>query len=208
MIERRTWLVIIVLAVIAFAAWMEVWLMRARDTSEDFTGPPRSDYTMNDFTLDALDSEGAHSFTVTGPRMSRRGDDGSVYVTRPNYEIVDNSSNTWKGTSDSAWVDKDGNVMKLEGKVLMHREPTDKAERVDLDTNDLTITTDPKLKDAQGHPVANAPHRNKRMETAAPTRIVETDNTAYGVGMKADLDLKTVELLSDVHIVSMPGKGK
>jgi len=208
MIERRTWLVIAVLALIAFAAWMEVWLMRARDTSEDFTGPPRSDYTMNDFTLDALDSEGAHSFTVTGPRMSRRGDDGSVYVTLPNYEIVDNSSNTWKGTSDSAWVDKDGNVMKLEGKVLMHREPNEKVERVDLDTNDLTITTDPKIKDAQGHPVANAPHRNKRMETAAPTVISETNTVSRSVGMKADLDLKTVELLSDVHIVTMPGKGK
>ena len=206
MIERRTWLVIIVLAVIAFAAWMEVWLMRARDTSEDFTGPPRSDYTMNDFTLDALDSEGAHSFTVTGPRMSRRGDDGSVYVTRPNYEIVDNSSNTWKGTSDSAWVDKDGNVMKLEGHVLMHREPSATVKRVDLDTSDLTITTDPKLKDAQGRPIANAPHRNQRMQTAAPATILEGNDTIYGIGLKADMDLKTMELLSDVHMISLPGK--
>ncbi|MBS0582246.1 MAG: LPS export ABC transporter periplasmic protein LptC [Proteobacteria bacterium] len=206
MIERRTWLVVAVLALIAFAAWMEVWLMRARDTSEDFTGPPRSDYTMNDFTLDALDSEGAHSFTVTGPRMARRGDDGSVYVTRPNYEIVDNSSNTWKGTSESAWVDKDGNVMKLEGKVLMHREPSATAQRVDLDTRDLTITTDPKLKDAKGHPVADAPHRNQRMETAAPTTITETNDTIYGVGMKADMDMKTMELLSNVHMISLPGK--
>jgi len=208
MIERRPWIIVAVLALIAFAAWMEVWLMRARDTSEDFTGPPRSDYTMNDFTLDALDSEGAFSFSVTGPRMARRGDDGSIYVTLPNYEIIDNSSNTWKGTSESAWVDKDGNVMKLEGKVLMHREPTEKVERVDLDTNDLTITTDPKLKDAQGRPVANAPHRDKRMETAAPTVISETNTVSHSVGMKADMDLKTIEFLSNVHIVSLPGKGK
>jgi len=208
MIERRPWLIVAVLALIAFAAWMEVWLMRARDTSEDFTGPPRSDYTMNDFTLDALDSEGAFSFSVTGPRMARRGDDGSIYVTLPNYEIIDNSSNIWKGTSESAWVDKDGNVMKLEGKVLMHREPTEKVERVDLDTNDLTITTDPKLKDAQGRPVANAPHRDKRMETAAPTVISETNTVSHSVGMKADMDLKTIEFLSNVHIVSLPGKGK
>lgn len=208
MIERRPWLIVAVLALIAFAAWMEVWLMRARDTSEDFTGPPRSDYTMNDFTLDALDSEGAFSFSVTGPRMARRGDDGSIYVTLPNYEIIDNSSNIWKGTSESAWVDKDGNVMKLEGKVLMHREPTEKVERVDLDTNDLTITTDPKLKDAQGRSVANAPHRDKRMETAAPTVISETNTVSHSVGMKADMDLKTIEFLSNVHIVSLPGKGK
>ncbi len=205
MIDRRTWLVIVVLALIAFAAWMEVWLMRARNTSDEFVGPPRSDYTMKNFTLDALDSEGAYSFSVTGPRMARRGDDGSIYVDLPDYEIIDNSSNTWKGTAESAWVDKDGNVMKLEGKVLMHRVPNEKVDRVDLDSRDMTITTDPKLKDAQGHPVPNAPHRDKRMETAAPTVITETNNTTHSVGMKADLDLNTIEFLSDVHMISLPG---
>jgi lipopolysaccharide export system protein LptC len=205
MIDRRTWLVIVVLALVAFAAWMELWLMRARNPNDEFVGPPRSDYTMKNFTLDALDAEGAYSFSVTGPRMSRRGDDGSIYVTLPDYEIIDNSSNTWKGTAESAWVDKDGNIMKLEGKVLMHRVPNEKVDRVDLDTSDLTITTDPKLKDAQGHPIANAPHRDKRMETAAPAVIYETNNTTRSVGMKADLDLKTIEFLSDVHMISQPG---
>jgi len=205
MIERRPWIIVAVLALIAFAAWMEVWLMRARDTSEDFTGPPRSDYTMNDFTLDALDSEGAFSFSVTGPRMARRGDDGSIYVTTPDYEIIDNSSNTWKGTSDSAWVNKDGTIMKLEGKVTMHRVPTEKVEQVDLLSSDVTITTDPKPKDAQGRNVGSG-HRDKRMETAAQTTIYDTARVSHGVGMKADLDLKTTELLSDVHIISLPGK--
>lgn len=206
MIDRRTWLVIVVLAVVAFAAWMEVWLMRARNTSDDFVGPPRSDYTMNNFTLDALDTQGAYAFSVRGPRMARRGDDGSIYVAEPDYEIIDNGSNTWKGTSDSAWVDKDGNVMKLEGHVLMHRVPSEKVDRVDIDTSDLTITTDPKLKDARGHPLANAPHRDKRMETAAPTKIWNESTVSTGVGMKADLDLKTVEMLSEVHMISLPGK--
>ncbi|MFT3792592.1 MAG: LPS export ABC transporter periplasmic protein LptC [Rudaea sp.] len=206
MIERRTWLVIVVLAVIALAAWMEVWLMRARNGGDEFVGPPRSDYTLDNFTLDALDNDGAHSFTVSGPRMARRGDDGSIYVTSPAYEIVDNSSNTWKGTSESAWVDKDGNVMKLEGAVAMHREPHENVERVDLNTHDLTITTDPKLKDALGHPVPDAPLRDKRMETAAPATIIETNNVVYGIGMKADMNLKTLELLSDVHMTSLPGK--
>jgi lipopolysaccharide export system protein LptC len=206
MIDRRTGFVIVALALIAFAAWMEVWILRARNRNDDFVGPPRSDYTMNDFTLDALDTQGAYAFSVRGPRMARRGDDGSIYVTLPDYEIIDNSSNTWKGTAESAWVDKDGNVMRLEGKVLMHREPNEKVDRVDLDTRDLTITTDPKLKDAKGHPIANAPHRDKRMETAAPTTITETTSVTHSIGMKADMDLKTVELLSAVHMISQPGK--
>lgn len=204
MIERRTLLVIVVLALIAFAAWMEVWLMRARSASDDFVGPPRSDYTLRNFTLDALDQAGAYSFSVTGPRMARRGDDGSIYVTLPDYEIIDNSGNTWKGTSESAWVDKDGNVMKLEGAVDMHRVPNETVQRVDVLTSDLTITTDPKLKDAQGRPLANAPHRDKRMETAALTTIFEADTVSHSIGMKADMDLKTIELLSDVKMISLP----
>jgi len=206
MIDRRTLLVIAVLALVSFAAWMEVWLMRARNANDDFVGPPRSDYALRNFTLDALDQEGAFSFSVTGPRMARRGDDGSIYVTLPDYEIIDNSGNTWKGTSESAWVDKDGNVMKLEGAVDMHRVPDEKVQRVDLLTSDLTITTDPKLKDAQGRPVANAPHRDKPMETAAPTTIFQAATVTHSIGMKADMDLKTMELLSDVKMISLPGK--
>jgi lipopolysaccharide export system protein LptC len=206
MIDRRTWLVVALLALVSFVAWMEVWLMRARDASDDFVGPPRSDYTLRNFTLDALDQEGAYAFSVTGPRMARRGDDGSIYVTLPDYEIIDNSGNSWKGTSESAWVDKDGNVMKLEGAVVMHRVPTETVSRVDLLTTDLTITTDPKLKDAQGRPLADAPHRDKRMNTAALTTIFEADTVSHSIGMKADMDLKTMEQLSDVHIISLPGK--
>lgn len=206
MIDRRTWIVIVVLALVSFAAWMELWLIRTRNTNDDFVGPPRSDYTMNNFTLDALDQEGAYAFSVKGPRMARRGDDQSIYVTLPDYEIIDNSGNTWLGTSESAWVDKDGNIMKLEGDVVMHRVPTETIARVDLLTSDLTITTDPKLKDAQGRPLADAPHRDKRMETAALTTIFEENTVSHSIGMKADMDLKTMEQLSDVHMITLPGK--
>lgn len=206
MIDRRTWIVIVVLALVSFAAWMEVWLIRARNGNNDFVGPPRSDYTMNNFTLDALDKEGAYAFSVKGPRMARRGDDLSIYVTLPDYEIIDNSGNTWRGTSESAWVDKDGDIMKLEGAVVMHRVPTETLPRIDLLTSDMTITTDPKLKDAQGRPLADAPHRDKRMETAALTTIFEENTVSHSIGMKADMDLKTMEQLSDVHMITLPGK--
>ncbi|MEP6940511.1 MAG: LPS export ABC transporter periplasmic protein LptC [Rudaea sp.] len=204
--ERRTSLIVVALALVAAGLWMLNWALRPRDEANEFAGPPRSDYTLTRFTLDALDTDGVHSFTVVAPRLSRRGDDGSIYVTTPNYEIIDNSSNAWKGSSDSAWVNKDGTIMKLEGKVAMHRVPTDKVEQVDLLSSDLTITTDAKPKDAQGHNAGSGGHRDKRMETAAQTTIYDSFRVSHGVGMKADLDLKTTELLADVHIISLPGK--
>jgi len=204
--DRRTWFTLIVLAVLAIAAQVLVWVFRPHEDDNAFTGPPRSDYTLDHFTLDALDSDGTHSFTVIAPRLARRGDDGSIFVATPDYEIIDNSSNTWKGTSDSAWVNKDGTIMKLEGKVAMYRVPTAKVTRVDILTTDLTVTTDPKLKDASGKTIADGPHRDKRMETAAPTTIIDPNNVSHSIGMKADLDLKTVELLSNVHTISMPAQ--
>ena len=204
--DRRTFLTIAILAVIAIAGWGLLWVLRPHDDDNAFTGPPRSDYTLRNFTLDALDVDGNHSFTMVAPRLARRGDDESIYVDTPDYEIIDNSNNVWKGTSDSAWVNKDGTIMKLQGKVAMHRVPTDKVTPVEILTTDMTITTDPKLKDAQGKNVVNGPHRDKRMETATLTTIIDPNNVSHSIGMKGDLDLKTVELLSDVHTISLPAK--
>lgn len=197
--ERRTILTILLLAVLALASQIAVWIFRPREEGNDFVGPPRSDYTLTNFTLDALDVNGQHTFSIVAPRLARRGNDGSIYVTLPHYEILDNSANVWHGTSDSAWVNKDGTIMKMEGAVEMHREPTATVDPVRLLTSDMTITTDPKQKDAP----ADAP-RNKRLDTAALTTIVDPNRVVHGVGMKADLTFKVVELLSDVHWIILP----
>ena len=113
---------------------------------------------------------------------------------------MDNSGNLWKGKSDSAWVNKDGTVMKLDGDVDMHRIESDKAGPVKMLTRDLTITTDPKDRENPQQP------RERRMETAAETTVIDPDTVARGVGMKADLTLKSVEFLADFHSTTQPEK--
>lgn len=205
--DRRSLLVIAMLASLSVALWVLNLVLWPPNQNNQFTGPPRSDYTLNNFTLDALDKNGAHSFSVSGPRMARRGDDESSYVDMPDYQFVDDSDHTWMGNSDSAWITKDGTIMKLEGKVAMHRVPTDLIERVDILSTDLTITTDPKPKDAQGRtlpPVPGAPARNKRMDTQALTTIFDAATVNHGIGMHADSDLKLVQFFADVHTLSLP----
>ena len=197
--ERRTVLTIFLLAVAALAMQILVWVFRPHDTDNDFVGPPRSDYTLTNFTLDALDNDGAHSFSIVAPRMARKGDDGSIYVTLPHYEMIDNSHNVWHGTSDSAWVNKDGTIMKLEGAVEMHREPTATVDPIRVLSSDMTVTTDPKQKDA----TSDAP-RQKHLSTAALTTIIDPNRVVHGIGMKGDLTFNVVELLSDVHFIALP----
>ena len=199
--ERKLILTILGLAALALGTQVLVWVYVARDQSPDFVGPPRSDYTLTNFTVDSLDESGQHAFTIVAPRMVRKEDDGSMFVTLPNYEILDDNGNVWKGTSESAWVNKDGSVMKLEGKVVMNRIPTPKVAPIRLETTDLTITSPPKVK-GQPNPKSN----QKKLETAALTTITDPSHVAHGIGMKSDLAMKETELLSDVHWITLPSQ--
>jgi lipopolysaccharide export system protein LptC len=198
-IDRRLVLIIAMLAVFALATQAVVWFLAPREEESAFVGPPRSDYTLTDFTLDSLDEQGQHSFSMTAPRMARRQDDGSIYITTPDYDIVDNSGNVWKGNSESAWVNKDGTIMKLLGRVDMHRIETEKVTPVQILTRDLTVLSDPKVKNS-------LQPRERRLETAELTTVIDPTTVAHGVGMKANMTLKIVEFLSEFHSTTQPSK--
>jgi len=185
--ERRYWVIVFVLGLLVIGTEALLWLVRDRTNAQTFAGPPRSDYTLSDFTLDALDSEGKRTFQVSGPRLARRGDDGSIFVDAPDYKLVDGAGHPWTGKSESAWVNKDGTIMKLLGHVEMHRAGDDKSEPVDVVTSDLT--TWPK---------------DKKMETAAPATIIQPGSILRGTGMRGDLNTRELELLSDVHATIEP----
>ena len=193
--ERR--LAIAALAVLALATQILVWVFAPREAPPAFVGPPRSDYTLSDFSIDALDAQGQHSFSVAGPRLVRRAEDGSIFVTSPDYTIVDNGQHLWKGNSASAWVDKNGTVMKLEGKVDMHRLPGPGTPPAQLLTSDLTVTS-------PGKGQALSSTQGKTMRTQTLATITEPGRIVHGVGMQADLGLKTLQLLSDVHWILLP----
>lgn len=185
--ERKTFLTIVVLTLVAVALQIVVWVFRPHEPPRDFVGPPRSDYTLSNFSIDALDDSGKLSFRVSGPRLTHKDEDGSIYVDTPDYTMLDNSGNVWKGTSDAAWVNKDGSIMRLDGHVEMHRQPSDKVTPADIITSDLT--TWPK---------------EKRMETAAGVTMSDPDSVLSGTGMKSDLGLKVMELFANVHSTLQP----
>jgi lipopolysaccharide export system protein LptC len=185
--DRRLWFVAALLALVGIALNIVLWITRQRTNEQTFAGPPRSDYTLTDFTLNALDAEGKLSFQTVGPFLARRGEDGSIFVTTPDYVIYDGNGHEWKGKSDSAWVNKDGTIMRLDGHAEMHRQAAQGVQPVDVVTRDLT--TWPK---------------DKKMETAAPATIVQPGSILRGTGMRGDLNTRELELLSDVHATIEP----
>lgn len=181
MIDRRHWPLIGILLALATATQLSLWLTREQ-IRDDFVGPPRSDYTLSNFTLSALGDTGKLSFSMTGPLLARRGSDGSIFVTTPNYVMVDGSGKPWKGTSDAAWVDKAGEVMKLQGAVNMRQQLADGQPASTIQSRDVTVW----------------PKTNK-LATDAPARIDQPGSIIRGTGMRGDLNTHTMELLADVH---------
>jgi lipopolysaccharide export system protein LptC len=180
--SRRYWLTAALLALAVIVTQALLWVTRPQADAQTFSGPPRSDYTLTDFTLNALDANGALSFAITGPRLSRRGTDGSLDADDPHYIIVDGAGHRWHGTSDSAWVDRSGSDMRLVGRVDLSRDPAPDLDATRIETSDLTASL-----------------AQKRMHTAAATRITQPGSILQGVGMRADLDAHTLDLLAEVH---------
>jgi len=181
-IDRRFIILVILLAVLAAGSQVLVWLSRPPPLEPTFSGPPRSGYTLDDFSLNALDTEGKLSFTISGPRLTRRSVDGSIFVSTPDYVMVDKDGNPWVGKSDAAWVNRDGSLMNLEGSVEMRRVVSEGVKPATLSTSNLT-----------------AMPKAKKLETAAPAQISQPGSILRGTGLRGDLNTKVLELLSDVH---------
>jgi len=182
MTRHHPWLTLSLLGILAITTQLWVWFTRGREPAREFVGPPRSDYSLMNFQMHVLNIEGALAFSVSAPRLTRRGDDGSINIDLPAYDIIDTQGAIWKGTSDNAWVNQDGSQLKLEGAVEMRREPNETMTGATIVTRDVIAWP-----------------KEQRMETPAAILITQPGYTLRSVGMKADLSLKNVELLSDVN---------
>ncbi|MGB0134154.1 LPS export ABC transporter periplasmic protein LptC, partial [Dokdonella sp.] len=166
-IDRRFVILVVLLAVLAAGSQILVWLARPPPMEPTFSGPPRSSYTLDNFSLNALDADGKLSFTISGPRLTRRSEDGSIFVSTPDYVMVDKDGNPWIGTSDAAWVNQDGSLMELEGNVVMQRVTSETVKPATLRTSDLT-----------------AMPKAKKLETAASAQITQPGSILRGTGLR------------------------
>ena len=189
--DRRSFGLMIALALAAIGTWLLVQWFRPPPKPNEMVGPPRSSYTLNDFTLDALGEDGTPAFRLVAPYLARREGDDSLYVNAPIYTIYGTDNADWHGTSQYAWVSADNSLVKLIGKVAMHRPAVGKVKAAQVHTADATVWT-----------------QDKRMASAAPSVIQQTGSILRGVGMKADMNTHSLELLADVHATLTPQSRK
>ena len=190
--DRRLAAAIVVVALLAGVAQLLLWWIGPPPKADQFAGPPRSGYTLTDFKLTQYGADGLPSFLINAPRLERREGDDSLSINSPDFDLPSNQSNVpdWQGHSLYGWVNRDGTLLKLQGPVHMERIAFDDTPRTTIDTSEVTAW----------------PKQN-RVQTAAPAQLVQGGTRIHGVGMRADLNDKHLELLNDFHGI-YPAQGR
>lgn len=187
--DRRLPAATLAIALAAGVAQLLLWWFGPAPRTSDFVGPPRSGYTLTDARMTEYNAEGLPSFHLQSPHLERREGDESLYLNAPTFQLPSNQAGVpdWKGQSLYGWVNKDGSQLKLQGPVEMNRAAFDDTPATRMQTADVTAW----------------PKQN-RLETAAPAQMVQGGTRISGVGMRADLNDKHLELLDDVHATFPP----
>lgn len=189
--DRRLPAATIAIALAAGVAQLLLWWFGPAPKTSDFVGPPRSSYTLINARMTEFNATGQPSFRLQSPHLERREGDDSLYLNSPTFQLPANQAGVpdWQGQSLYGWVNKDGSQLKLQGPVEMHREAFADAPAARIQTADVTAW----------------PKQN-RLETAAPAQMVQGGTRISGIGMRADLNDKHLELLDDVHATFPPRK--
>jgi lipopolysaccharide export system protein LptC len=191
--ERRLPLAIVLMAAAAGLGQLLLWWMGPPPKTNDFVGPPRSGYTLTDARVTKYNEEGLPGFRIIAPHVERREGDESLYINAPKFDLPSNQPGIpdWQGESLYGWVDKGGDLLKLQGPVYLHRPGYADTPPTEIRTADVTAWP-----------------KDSRMETAAPAQMVQGGTRITGVGMRADLNDKHLELLDDVHATFPPRQRK
>ena len=166
-----------------------VWWITPRYTSIHLVGPPRSGYTLTSVQLWSYDAQGRPDFSMIVPRLERRSGDAALYLDMPGFTLTSNTPGVpdWHGHSRYGWVNKNNTLIKLQGPVHMQRAAYGRTPPVTVDSANVSVW----------------PKQN-RIATSAPTRLTQGSITMNGIGMRADLNSKQLELLHDSHGSFLP----
>lgn len=184
MTDRRLLTISVLLALAIGLTQLLVWWLKPAPKNT-FVGPPRSGYTLKQFTLDAFGDTGHLSFELKAPQLVQREGDDSLYLNAPDFLLPPQdgaSGKPWYGHSQYGWVSADNTLLKLQGKVVVNRPPSAQAPAASMHTSDVTAWP-----------------RENRLATDAAAHIVEGTSTMSGVGLRANLATKHLELLNDFH---------
>lgn len=139
----------------------------------------RSDYTLHDFEMVALDAQGRESFTLRAPKLTRDPAVRTLALQTPTFLIPPRPGSDgapWEVRSKTGWVSAKGDEIRLRGDVAA-TSTTARGEPLRMDTQQLDVFPDA-----------------KRATSAVAVRLRQPGLILNGHSMDAKLDARLVLL--------------
>lgn len=183
--NRRALIGAALLVAVLGSGWLALHLRPASEEAT-FIGPPRPDYTMDDYELVVLDEAGLESFTVTGPHLARDPDSAEIFLQQP-FFTVPSEDGIWEARSHTGWVNADGDELRLLRQVELDGPPGPGQAPLRVRTEALHLRPDERT--------AHSPE---------PVSIDRGNSILTGRGLDADLDTRRLQLRAEVRIRHEP----
>lgn len=177
-----SWRAILTLLLLAAAALCAMSLWHHRATEEQAavdTG--RSAYVLRDFELVSLDDTGKESFTLRAPQLQETPGKKTTDIVTPVFLLPDSDGAYWDVRAKTGWISAAHDEVRLRGKVVASNEDKGVQPAV-MRTEQLNVF----------------PQKHTATSKVLVT-LTQPGSTMQGVGMRADLKGKRIQLLSQVR---------
>ncbi|MEE7547174.1 LPS export ABC transporter periplasmic protein LptC [Xanthomonas sp. Kuri4-1] len=176
----RTTLGVVLLIAAIVSAW-SAWHQRKLPVTAA-ADDARSDYTLHDFELIALDkATGKESLALRAPEMHRNRADLTSDITTPVFLLPDNGGLQWTLRAKTGWLSPKGEELRLRGDVAGDSPVAPGVVPTTFRTQSLDVF----------------PQQNQA-RTADAVSMTRPGIMQSGVGFQADLKSKQYKLLSQV----------
>lgn len=176
-----------VLMLLAVVTGIAAWLLRPQPVDDAFIGPMRSDYTLGNYSLVALDEAGREQFSVSGPQLDRDPFTETFTLDKPFFSFPQSAGGEWEARSEDAWISADGAEVRLTRDVEVLGAPRPDRSRMRIESEQMTVFP-----------------RDDLATSEALVTITDRGSTMSGRGMRADLAARRVQLLAQTRTRYVP----
>jgi lipopolysaccharide export system protein LptC len=179
---KSSTLAISALLLLALGSW---WLrLGIEDRVERRANPPHTaDYWVERLSARTMDNAGHPRRMVTAAAMRHFPDDESTELTAPQIHLLGPRQPPWQIRAETGWVSPNGELVLLQGAVVIDRAAALEVLPVHLETRDVRVQP-----------------KQEYAETEQPVAVVNGPHQVHSRGMRAWLkEPVRIKLLADVH---------
>lgn len=135
--KARPLVALFLFAAVVATGWM-AWQLRSSAPAQEYMGPPRASYTLDDFQVVFLDEFGSESFTARGPLLARDPYTGQLTIDQPVFSVPAENG-AWVARAEDGWVNERGDELRLTREVRVDGPPMPGKGALRIETEELTL---------------------------------------------------------------------